>query len=231
MLRFKIFYFLYYAFNDYGVASMEKPNLGDIISVWNRMKSGEEQALSEIFTFYYADLYQYGIKMVNVPDLVKDTIQDVFVRIWEKRSTTGNVNNPKAYLIASVRRKLLLNKKNFQMALSNSTTRYPEETNFSFSEAEFMEVEEISQQLRYSLNKAINTLPERQRELIFLRFYYNLRYLEAAQIMGVNEQTVRNLMQRALSKLRLQIDDRLWSEIGNMDSLLLLLFHFFSKKI
>ena len=59
-----------------------------------------------------------------------------------------------------------------------------------------MEIEEISIQLRSSLINAINNLSERQRELVFLRFYYNLRYLEIAQIMEVNEQTVRNLMQR-----------------------------------
>lgn len=208
---------------------MRKPNPGQIKLVWSRMKSGEEKALSEIFTFFYADLYQYGIKMVNVPDLVKDTIQDVFVRVWERRATIGYVNNPKAYLIASVRRKLLLNKENFQTVLSNNTLKFPEETNFSFAEAEFMEAKEISDQLRDSLNKAINALPERQRELIFLRFYYNLRYLEISQIFGVNEQTVRNLMQRALSKLRQQINDQLWTEIGDMDKLLLLLFHFFKK--
>ncbi|MBW8325587.1 MAG: hypothetical protein K0M50_12550 [Prolixibacteraceae bacterium] len=77
--------------------------------VWDQMKSGDEQALSKLFVYFYSDLYQYGIKIFNLPDLVKDSIQDVFSRIWEKRVTLGDARNPKAYLIASLRRQLFQN--------------------------------------------------------------------------------------------------------------------------
>jgi len=198
--------------------------------VWDRMKSGDEQSLSEIFTFFYSDLYQYGIKIFNLPDLVKDSIQDVFVRIWEKRQTIGDVQHPKAYLISSVRRKLFANKESHDAELSGKLLKNEGTPNFCFETSEFTEIAEISRQLRQSLVKAINSLPERQRELIFLRFYYNLRYLEIAHIMAAKEQTVRNLMQRALASLRGQIDRRLWEGIDNIDDLLLTLFLLFQKK-
>ncbi|MEN6453017.1 MAG: sigma factor-like helix-turn-helix DNA-binding protein, partial [Prolixibacteraceae bacterium] len=63
-----------------------------------------------------------------------------------------------------------------------------------------------------------------------LRFYHNLPYLEISRIMEVNEQTVRNLMQRAMAKLRGQIDRRLWDAIDNPDDILLTLFTAFQKK-
>jgi RNA polymerase sigma factor (sigma-70 family) len=198
--------------------------------VWERMKSGDEQALSEIFTFFYSDLYFYGVKIFNLPDLVKDSIQDVFVRIWEKRRTIGEVQHPKAYLISSVRRKLFANKENYHTRFPGDRLKNEENENFSFSVSEFIETEEISYQLRQALIKAINYLPERQRELIFLRFYHNLPYLEISRIMEVNEQTVRNLMQRAMAKLRGQIDRRLWDAIDNPDDILLTLFTAFQKK-
>ncbi len=210
---------------------MEEQELNNKINLtWDRMKSGDERAFSEIFTRYYPDLYLYGIKIINLPDLVKDSIQDVFVRIWEKRSTLGTVLSPKAYLIASVRRKLLSNKENYFTEYRQVTLQFEKEENFSFSVTEFKEIDEISQLLRDSLSQAINLLSERQRELIFLRFYYNLKYLEIAQIFEVNEQTVRNLMQRAMAKLREQIDSQLWKGIDNLDELLLTLFCFFQKK-
>lgn len=177
--------------------------------VWDKMKSGDEKSLSEIFTFYYSDLYKYGIKIFDLPDLVKDSIQDVFMRVWEKRTTIGDVQNPKAYLISSVRRKLFANKETHYDEISDELLKNEGEQNFSFAATEFMEIEEISQQIRNSLLQAINNLPERQRELVFLRFYYNLRYLEIAKIMEVKEQTVRNLMQRALSNLRDKVDRQL----------------------
>ncbi len=207
---------------------MDKENR-NIKIVWEQMKSGDEKSLSEIFTFFYSDLYHYGMKLFDLPDLVKDSIQDVFVRIWEKRASIGEVQNPKAYLISSVRRKLFLNKETQQPELTEQILKNEGIRNFSFSASEFIEIEEISAQLRSSLVQAINGLPERQRELIFLRFYYNLRYAEIAQVMEVNEQTVRNLMQRALANLREKIDRQLWEGIDYMDDLLLTLFLLFQR--
>lgn len=202
----------------------------NIKQVWNKMRSGDEKSLSEIFTFYYSDLYKYGIKIFDLPDLVKDSIQDVFMRIWEKRNTISDVQNPKAYLISSVRRKLFANRESNSDQISKELLTNESTQDFSFSSTDFIEMDEISQQIRNSLIKAINDLPERQRELVFLRFYYNLKYLEIAGIMEVNEQTVRNLMQRALSNLRGKIDRNLWDGIENIDDLLLTLFYLFRKK-
>ena len=202
----------------------------DVNFVWDQMKSGDEKSLALIFTLFYSDLYQYGIKIFALPDLVKDSIQDVFMRIWEKRDSIGEVRNPKAYLISSVRRKLFSNKDNVYAEISDELIRNEGTQNFSFSVSEFMEIEEVSKQLRDSLVVAINNLSEHQRELIFLRFYYNLRYSEIAQIMGIKEQTVKNLMQRALAKLREKVDVELWKGVDYLDDLLLAFFLVFSPK-
>ena len=201
----------------------------NIKMIWDKMKSGDEGSLSRIFTYFYSDLYQYGIKIFDLPDLVKDSIQDVFMRIWDRRDTIGDVRNPKAYLISSVRRKLFANKEPHYAEISDELLKNEGKQSFSFASTEFIEIAEISQQLQNSLVQAINSLPERQRELIFLRFYYNLRYLEIAQIMEVNEQTVRNLMHRTIVKLRTKIDHQLWEGIDDIDQLLLTLFLFFKK--
>lgn len=198
--------------------------------LWDKMKSGDEKSLSVIFTLYYSDLFKYSIKIFGQPDLVKDSIQDVFMRIWEKRTSLGDVQNPKAYLISSVRRKLFTNKESQKDEISDNLLNSEGKNLFQFSATDFMESEEISQKVRDSLINAINSLPERQRELVFLRFYYDLRYLEISRIMEVNEQTVRNMMQRALVNLRSKIDRKLWEGIDNLDELFITLFVLFQKK-
>ncbi len=194
---------------------------------WEKMKVGDEAALSEIFTFFYSDLYRYGIKIFNHPDLVKDSIQDVFVRIWERHETIGQVQNAKAYLITSLRRKLFENKEQYASKIYDGKSALDEKETFSFSAAEFMEVEEISTQLRTSITEGINSLPERQRELIYLRFYFNLPYVEIARIMDVKEQTIKNLMQRTIANLRNKFDRQLWEGTDNMDDLMMTLFLLF----
>lgn len=192
--------------------------------VWDQMKAGNEQGLSELFTCLYPDLYLYGMKIFNLPDLVKDSIQDIFVRIWENRKSLGEVLNPKAYMITALRRKLFENKEKYFTSVAETSAKLSEKQAFSFVENEFTEMPEISEKLRQMLVTTINNLPERQRELIFLRFYYNLKYREIASILNVKEQTVKNLMQRTMAGLSTKIDRRLWEGIDNLDELLLSFF-------
>ncbi len=197
--------------------------------VWNQMKAGNEQGLSDLFTRLYPDLYLYGMKIFNLPDLVKDSIQDVFVRVWEKRKTLGEVLNPKAYLITALRRKLFENKERYFAADAELLTKISEKQAFSFVENEFTEIPEISEKLRESLIATINDLPERQRELVFLRFYYNLKYREIADILDVKEQTVKNLMQRTMASLSSKLDRKQWERIDDLDGLLFTFFVFVKK--
>lgn len=197
--------------------------------VWNQMKAGNEQGLSDLFTRLYPDLYLYGMKIFNLPDLVKDSIQDVFVRVWEKRNTLGEVLNPKAYLITALRRKLFENKERYFAADAEILAKISEKQAFSFVENEFTEIPEISEKLRKSLIVTINDLPERQRELVFLRFYYNLKYREIADILNVKEQTVKNLMQRTMGSLSSKIDRKQWERMDDLDGLLFTFFVFVKK--
>lgn len=197
--------------------------------VWNQMKAGNEQGLSDLFTRLYPDLYLYGMKIFNLPDLVKDSIQDVFVRVWEKRKTLGEVLNPKAYLITALRRKLFENKERYFAADAEILTKISEKQAFSFVENEFTEIPEISEKLRESLIVTINDLPERQRELVFLRFYYNLKYREIADILNVKEQTVKNLMQRTMGSLSSKLDRKQWERMDDLDGLLFTFFVFVKK--
>jgi len=195
------------------------------------MKAGDEQSLSWLFAYFYSDLYFYGIKIFKLPDLVKDSIQDIFSRIWEKRETLGDVQNPKAYLIASLRRKLFQNIQSDYPVLHSGLPENEEQPEFSFETYDFLEKEELSAQLRKALVQALTGLSPKQRELIYLRFYHRLRYLEIARIMNVNEQTVKNLMQRTLAKLREKIDSDLRDGIQYMDGLIITLLQIFSGKI
>jgi RNA polymerase sigma-70 factor (ECF subfamily) len=209
----------------------DKSENTSVLFVWNKMKAGDEQSLSWLFAYFYSDLYFYGIKIFKLPDLVKDSIQDIFSRIWEKRETLGDVQNPKAYLIASLRRKLFQNIQSDYPALHSGLPENEEQPEFSFETYDFLEKEELSAQLRKALVQALTGLSPKQRELIYLRFYHRLRYLEIARIMNVNEQTVKNLMQRTLAKLREKIDSDLRDGIQYMDGLIITLLQIFSGRI
>lgn len=73
----------------------------------------------------------------------------------------------------------------------------PREFTSKSSENEFMEKYE-----KEKLWKAVNSLPEKQRRRIILRFYYGLKISQIAKIENCSESSVKELIERALKNLR-----------------------------
>ncbi len=71
-----------------------------------------------------------------------------------------------------------------------------------FSPEDLMVENETRQSLHEHLLQALNLLPARQREAVYLRYYEELSYKEVASIMGVNYQSVVNLLFKAMTALR-----------------------------
>lgn len=74
--------------------------------LWQVLPSGDVASFEKLIARTYDTLFQYGCKFSRDKELIKDSIQDVFLEVWEKRESL-NVNiPPKAYLLASLRRRL-----------------------------------------------------------------------------------------------------------------------------
>lgn len=196
------------------------PEHSDDKVLWQGIKTGDKGCFNNLFREYYSELYCYGIKIVPDPDFVKECIQEVFIRIWETRITLADVENVKAYLIVCLRRMVLVQKKKVRKKQPVEIEKL-ENSVFFFDINEFEKHEEISDQLRQVLLKAINSLTVKQRELIMLFFYHELGYPEIAQITGISIPAVRNLMYRTLIHLRESIGE---TSLRSMKNLCFLLF-------
>jgi RNA polymerase sigma-70 factor (ECF subfamily) len=65
----------------------------------------------------------------------------------------------------------------------------------------------ISRELRVRIQKALDSLPEEQREIFLLREVADLQFNEIAKVVGVPENTVKSRMRYALEKLREALDE------------------------
>lgn len=158
-------------------------------------------ALEAIYREHIGLLINYGLKITDDVDLVKDCIQDLFIEIWKKRSDLADIDQPKFYLLRALRNNLLkdLSRNSFvsvsELQLSSGALL-----------AEYVELEIISKeqqaQISSSLKQQLQKLPKRQQEVIYLRFYQNFSYESIASIMNMNYQSVLNLMQRSIRSLR-----------------------------
>lgn len=200
-------------------------NINDRV-VWQGLKAGDKTCFNRLFRKYYSELFYYGIKTVSNTELVKESIQEVFMRVWETRNNLADVENVKSYLLVSVKRMILLQQKK-HAGRENTEIGLPEAYSFYFDLNEFEKHEELSEDLRKTILTAINSLTRKQRELIFLFFYHELDYSEIATILDISIPAVRNLMYRTLLHLRETIGEK---SIKSMKSIFFLLFSNLKKK-
>lgn len=178
-------------------------NANNDVQLWQQLKQGSELALGKLIKLYFNLLINYGFKFVKDEAFVKDCVQDVFISVWTHRDTILTPNSIHAYLLSSVRRRILREKVR-QRVEDNSTVNNLENEPelFDFSHEWLLIEQDSLNEMNLKVSELLNKLPKRQREVLYLRFYQNLERTEIAEIMGVNEQSVSNHLQSAFKNFK-----------------------------
>lgn len=169
-------------------------------ALWDNFRSGDELSFSLIFHQYIQVLYNYGNKFEKDEDVLKDCIQELFIKLYNNRFTLGPTDNIRLYLFKSLKNKLLdrfgttkrvvsLFSKEVEFALESIVEPSHDDEVFS---------EEQQAQLSYALKK----LSTRQQEAIYLRYTLEMSVEEISSLLNMNVQSVRNLLHRSIEKLR-----------------------------
>lgn len=74
--------------------------------LWDSIKTGNKSALGELFCLLNHRMFNYGYKIVEDPDQVKDAIQDVFVTNWRRHDQLLEVKSSPAYLFIALKMRL-----------------------------------------------------------------------------------------------------------------------------
>lgn len=166
--------------------------------LWQRFRAGDEQAFTAIYNTYFATLYRYGYHIASDDELVKDTIQTLFVELWRAHRTLSPTDSIKFYLLKAMRRQVYRAIRQQTPAPTGTDTG----DTLAFSpEFDFITLE-VQQQQQAQLRQAIDQLSHRQKEAITLLYIDGLSYPEIADMMAVQVRTVYNLVYEALERLR-----------------------------
>ena len=167
--------------------------------IWRRFQNGDEKAFSYIFDTYHFQLFEYGQRFSTDTELIGDSIQDLFFELASKKEKLSATDNILFYLLKSLRIRIFNNlRKNKN---TNSPIRADQIDEFRLEYSTDVDFEEKELKLD-RLADAINQLPPRQKETIYLKFYKNLSNSEVAEIMQLNYQSVSNNIQKAIHKLK-----------------------------
>jgi RNA polymerase sigma factor (sigma-70 family) len=168
--------------------------------LWNCFRSGDEDAYTELARRYYRPLAQYGRRCTPNMQVIEDALQDLLVHLWLHRESVNDTPSVKFYLIKSFRNRILKTIK--PLAEEVELTNHFDDLNAEFSCEDSMIQGENDLALKKQVKNVMEQLPSRQQEVIYLRFFQNLKPEEIAGLLSINPQSVSNLIQRALSNLR-----------------------------
>lgn len=173
----------------------------DPIQLWEQFRAGNAVAFGQLSEVYYRTLYNYGIRFTKDTDFVRDCIQDLLFDLWNRRESLSATDNVKAYLLKSLRNKLLKESKRQNRRQTLEDINFLNEESEPSVESQIVETEHQAAQVE-RLNTLMKQLTKREEEIIYLRFYQVLDHEAIAQVMGLTRPSVATLLHRALKSLR-----------------------------
>lgn len=163
----------------------------------DNLKKGDSNALKILFGEYYAAMCSYAFRFFNDVDQAEEVVQDIFVKLWENRRSINIGSSVKNYLFTWVRNQSLNVLKHEKVK-----QEYAQTIRDSLLEEEPAGNFYIDPWLSEKIEKAIESLPEKRREIFILSREKGLKYREIAEKLNISIKTVETQMGLALKDLR-----------------------------
>lgn len=169
--------------------------------LWREFLEGDKEALSSLFKVLFDDLYGYGMRLTNKYEIVGDSIQDLFLKLWKNREHLNRVEVVRPYLFKALRRQIIDNLR-WTSRYINMEEITDDFFEIEYSQEDFLVKEQMDKETGEKLVSLLNTLTNRQKEAIYLRYFQGYDFETVSEIMSMNVQSVRNTIHRGLSSLR-----------------------------
>ena len=162
------------------------------------LKGGRREAFDFIYVKYSKMLLPKMHRMIKIPEIVEELLQDVFLKVWLNRAEIDLNKSFKSWIftiaqntIYAYYRKLALDAKMQKHLLETFAEFYEQTEDYIFSK------ERLS-----LLNEAIEKLPAQRKEIFRLCRIEGKSYQEAAEILSLSPSTVSNQLVSATKYIR-----------------------------
>lgn len=170
--------------------------------LWERIRSGNEEAFFDLYSTMYQDLINFGIRTCGDSDIANEALDQVFSIIWEKRGNLNRVENVQSYLLTFLKRRIIrLLEKQHKINTALQNLKAEEEwTEMPYDE--FIIRVQTNEIVQLQLKQALEKLSFRQKQLIQLKFFEGMSYEKISEITQISVKTAYNTLYDALKVLR-----------------------------
>ena len=177
---------------------MPAASLHNEIYLLGLISQGNEGAFKELYDFYRNKLYNVALKLTHSVPVAEEIVEDVFLKIWLRRNTLTGIQNFRAYLFTIARndiyRVLKQIARNYQQIklVGDSPLLVANETEDHIVSKEYGEI----------LQRAIQRLPNQQKQVYTLMKEQGLKRDEVATMLDLSPETVKYHLAQALRNIR-----------------------------
>lgn len=181
-----------------------------------RYQQGEVRAFELLLERHRRPIFNFILRSVGARDRAEDLMQETFLRVIKGAASYQRQAKFTTWLY-TIARNLCVDHSRRQKHRRVASLDAPMSRGDEGNERTMLDTvagkelgadrQAISRQLHVTLQRAIATLPEEQREVFLLREMQDLPFKEIGEIVGVPENTVKSRMRYALEKLRMELEE------------------------
>ena len=165
----------------------------------------------EFYVLWYSRMKHFAREYVISEDDAEDIVQDIFMELYEKYDSLSFRVNMPAYLFTTVKNRCIDHLRH-QIVNQNSVDRMQEEHQLTlrmkFDSLEVLDDDLLQQDnLEERIEKALNVLPERCREIFVKHKIEGMKLKEIAEELQISPKTVENQMTIAYHKLKEELKE------------------------
>ncbi|WP_375582172.1 RNA polymerase sigma factor [Cyclobacterium xiamenense] len=196
---------------------MSTKNLKAIPELVRLLKDGDRDAFHQLYGLFANKILCTCKKMYLPHEDAEEVVQEVFLKVWEKRQGLDCSLSFNAYLFTMMRSSIF--KRSRKHALEIAYRQY--QLNFGERETCSAEMEMEYEELKHFSEKAIAALPKGQQEVFKLKFSEHLTADEIAGRLQLSKRTVENQLYKATKRLKQELSS---SDLIPSDFFVFLLF-------
>ena len=189
----KIFFVhLYCDFSIEKYMSIAKVNIFEQLLL-EKLAESDQSAFSSIFKAYYKDLVMFALTFFKDSGDAEEAVQEIFIRLWEKRREIKLYGSLKSYLLKSVQ----------NYCLDDIRRRHVREHYAGEMETQSLYVNDTEEYILYSdlmnqLDQLLTQMPDEVAQTFRMNRFDGLKYQEIAQQLNVSVRTVESRISKAL---------------------------------
>lgn len=171
-------------------------------SLAENIKNSNQGVFELVFNYYYSGLVVYADQIIKNTEISEDIVQSVFMKLWETRETI-EIHSFRSYFMQCVKNRCIDHLRSLQVK-QRFDNRIPEADHLVMDE-DLWTKNELSE----LLEKAVEDLPPRCREVFWMSRYENFKIAEIAEKLDISKRTVETQISKALKILRIKLVDYL----------------------